>query len=376
MYESFYGMKEKTFNLNPDPDYLYMSQGHEKVYTHLEYAICENKGFVVITGEIGSGKTTLINYLLYNLQLDIQIGLVNNTNIAPSQFLRMICQEYELDVSGRDKVEAMEIFQDFLIKKFTDNNRVLLIIDEAQNLSPKTMEEIRMLSNLETEKNHLIQIILVGQPELKYKLQRKDLQQFAQRVTVHCHLDGLSRKEVGEYIQHRLKVGEAKNPDLFHNEAIEVIYKNSGGIPRLINILCDTSLVYGYADGLKIINKKVVENVVKERKESGIFSDLNISRQDDPSVLPMQFPDSGISDNRLQLVEKRIEMLEKTTVTIEEKMNDLITKRRKRDTIVIELFKMLKNSLESRMNVISKIDKLKIDERNVSSNMNISVVKK
>jgi len=350
MYESFYGMKEKTFNLNPDPDYLYMSQGHENTYTHLEYAIAENKGFVVVTGEIGSGKTTLINYLLYNLQLDIQIGLINNTNIAPSQFLRMICREFEIEVNGKDKVEAMDAFQDFLLRKYSEKNRVLLIVDEAQNLSPKTMEEIRMLSNLEAEKDHLIQMILVGQPELKYKLQRKDMQQFAQRVTVHCHLDGLSQNEVGEYIRHRLKVGEAENLDLFDNEAIDAIYENSGGIPRLINILCDTALVYGFADGLKVIDKGILENVIEEREASGIFSGINQGEQKVIPALSGEGAVSGELNNHLLLMEGRIQLLE-------EKLNFFNNNQEKRDTIVIELLKMLKKSMESRKNFISKFKK-------------------
>jgi len=379
MYESFYGMKEKTFNLNPDPDYLYMSQGHENAYTHLEYAIAENKGFVVITGEIGSGKTTLINYLLYNLQLDIQIGLINNTNIAPSQFLRMICREFEIEVNGKDKVEAMDAFQDFLLRKYSEKNRVLLIVDEAQNLSPKTMEEIRMLSNLEAEKDHLIQMILVGQPELKYKLQRKDMQQFAQRVTVHCHLDGLSQNEVGEYIRHRLKVGEAENLDLFDNDAIDAIYENSGGIPRLINILCDTALVYGFADGLKVIDKGILENVIEERESSGIFSGINQGEQKVIPILSGKSPVSGELDNHLLLMEGRIQLLE-------EKLTFFTNNQEKRDTIVIELLKMLKKSMDNRKNFISKfrkinkrpnVTKIKARENRKDTNpSSISVLKK
>jgi len=339
MYESFYGMKEKTFNLNPDPDYLYMSQGHENAYTHLEYAIAENKGFVVITGEIGSGKTTLINYLLYNLQLDIQIGLINNTNIAPSQFLRMICREFEIEVNGKDKVEAMDAFQDFLLRKYSEKNRVLLIVDEAQNLSPKTMEEIRMLSNLEAEKDHLIQMILVGQPELKYKLQRKDMQQFAQRVTVHCHLDGL----------------------------------------RLINILCDTALVYGFADGLKVIDKGILENVIEERESSGIFSGINQGEQKVIPILSGKSPVSGELDNHLLLMEGRIQLLE-------EKLTFFTNNQEKRDTIVIELLKMLKKSMDNRKNFISKfrkinkrpnVTKIKARENRKDTNpSSISVLKK
>jgi len=154
MYESYYGLKEKPFKILPDPGYLYMSQGHENAYTHLEYAIAENKGFVVITGEIGSGKTTLINYLLGKIQEDIKVGVVNNTYVSPTQFLRMVCQEFDLEEENLDKSGMLHLLQGFLIRQFADRKRVVLIIDEAQNLTTKTMEEVRMLSNLEDEKNH------------------------------------------------------------------------------------------------------------------------------------------------------------------------------------------------------------------------------
>ena len=186
MYESFYGFKEKPFDLHPDPDYLYMSREHENTYVHLEYAIIENKGFVVVTGEIGSGKTTLLNYLLNKIGKNFQVGLVNNTNILPSEFLKMVCKEFELDPKSNDKAELNDIFSEYLIAQFGAGERVVLIVDEAQNLTNETMEEIRMLSNIETEKHHLIQIILVGQPDLACKLQQRNLKQFSQRVTVHC----------------------------------------------------------------------------------------------------------------------------------------------------------------------------------------------
>ena len=184
MYEQFYGLKEKPFQLTPDPDYLFMSQVHENIYAHLEYAIAENKGFVVITGEIGSGKTTLINHLLRNIQQDIQVGLLNQTNVTPVQFIKRICHEFELPVEGMDKAEMLDSFHEFMLTRFAAGKRVVLIIDEAQNLPVQTLEELRMLSNLEDEKQHLIQIILSGQPELRQKLRRKDLEQFTQRVTV------------------------------------------------------------------------------------------------------------------------------------------------------------------------------------------------
>ena len=193
-------------------------------------------------------------------------------------------------------------FHAFLLDQFAKKKRVILIVDEAQNLGPEALEEIRMLSNLEAEKHHLIQIMLVGQPELKYKLQMKNLEQFAQRITVHCHLDGLGREEVDRYIQYRLTVAGAKGSDIFSNDAIEAIHRHSRGIPRLINILCDTALVFGYADSLKVIDKDVIEAVGKARKAGGLFTENEVengpnmpspARQDKPPGLRLNQPTQG-----------------------------------------------------------------------------------
>ena len=276
MYESFYGLKEKPFDLHPDPDYLYMSRGHENAYTHLEYAIRENKGFVIVTGEIGSGKTTLINFLLTKIRQDIEVGLISNTSLTPEQFIMILCEEFEVSLNpsdSEDKARMLGRFHEFLLAQFGKKKRVILIIDEAQNLAPETLEEIRMLSNLEAEKHHLIQIILVGQPELKTKLQLKELEQFAQRITVHCHLEGLGREELDHYIRYRLQVAGARNVDVFSDNAVGAVHRYSRGIPRLINILCDTALVFGYADGLTRIDEGVIKAVVESRKAGGLLTE-------------------------------------------------------------------------------------------------------
>ena len=360
MYEAFYGLKEKAFNLNPDPEYFYLSSEHENAFVHLEYAIRESKGFAVITGEVGSGKTTLINYLLNQLQLDIHIGLITNTNIPADQFLKAICREFEIDFEAGEKVDIMGLFQDFLLDRYANNERVLLIIDEAQNISPEAMEEIRMLSNLEAEKSHLIQIVLLGQPELKYKLQRNDMKQFAQRVSSHYHINGLNKDEVVNYIQFRLKVGEAANLDIFQADAIELIYQHSLGIPRIINVLCDTALVYGYADNQKTISKSIIETVIKEREESGIFSGLEIA--DQPRVSEdgrHQEKGIEISTDRLQLMERRIDQLEAMVSGLKEKIQDFNNLKNNRDDTIVELLKMLEHSMKSRMKLLSLVTAIK-----------------
>lgn len=381
MYESFYGLKEKAFNLNPDPEYFYMSREHEDAYRHLEYAISESKGFAVITGEVGSGKTTLINYLLYKLELDINIGLITNTNIPASQFLKAICREFEIDVDVREKVDIMEIFQDFLLERYAQNERVLLIIDEAQNISLEAMEEIRMLSNLEAEKSHLIQIILLGQPELKYKLQRNDLKQFAQRVSTHYHINGLNKDEVNNYIRYRLKVGEADNLDIFKKDAIELIYNHSLGIPRIINVICDTALVYGYADGIKIVDKNLIETVIKEREESGIFSKLDLNFNDSSAKTIFEGKAPLFSDNPLQFMGKRMDVLDAKIEGLHEEIRNLKNLKNERDTIIIELFKMLENGIKSRFRLLSMFSQIKDvknpkPQKNKKDSQGISIVKK
>jgi len=310
MYTKFYGLQKKPFSLSPDPDYLFMSSKHEKVYIHLRYAIFENKNFAVITGEIGSGKTILINFLLRQIKESFKIAYIRNTLVSPVQFLKFICQEFKISVEGFDKPKILDTLREFLLKEYSANHRVILIIDEAQNLSFQTLEEIRLISNIETEKEPLWQIILVGQPELRKKLRHPSLKQFAQRVTVYCHLEPLNKEETFEYIRHRLRVAGARNLDIFTKDAMEAIYQHSKGIPRLINILCDTALVYGFADGLSYIDKNVIENVVEDRKKEGLF--FEEERKEETSLVEKNRLSSIPEDLKMRLdsIEKRIDSLE------------------------------------------------------------------
>jgi general secretion pathway protein A len=223
---------------------------------------------------------------------------------------------------------------------------------------------------LEAEKHHLIQIILLGQPELKYKLQRRDLQQFAQRVTVHCHLGGLSSNEVKSYIHHRLKVAGAKKPNIFDAQAITTISEHSRGIPRMINILCDTALVYGYADSLKNIGETIINDVIKERAAGGIFSATNgDDSADDFEKTPFDLFEDGIesvqsdsegrlSSDQLNLIENRFKQLSSTISSMNQRLAKLEQKKNQRDTMMLELFKLLKESMESRLDTILKISKI------------------
>jgi general secretion pathway protein A len=234
-----------------------------------------------------------------------------------------------------------------------------LIIDEAQNLPLKTIEAIRMLSNLESESHHLLQIILIGQPELKNKLRRKELKQFAQRVTVYCHLGGLSEEEVKEYIHHRLRVAGAENVDLFNKEAVEAVYEYSRGIPRIINILCDTALLYGYADERKTVDRKVIVDVVKARKEGGFFTGPTEEKERVPLSHTEKTKPLMQLEKRLQSIEQRINLFERNVSNLEAQLNDWTHHHAKKDHVIFELFKMVRENLEGRKKMILRYRKLK-----------------
>jgi len=346
MYESFYNLKEKPFNLPPDPDYFYLSETHKNAYSHLEYAISENKGFVVITGEIGSGKTTLIKYLLKNVGMDVNVGLVNNTHLFPGHMLKLICKEFELNVNKVGMFELQESFYGFLLNEYAHRKRVVLIIDEAQNLTSESLEEIRMLSNLESEKTHLLQIILIGQPGLKDNLKMKGLEQFTQRVTVTYHLGRLSIKEAVNYIDFRMNRAGAQNGSIFRPEAVEAVYKYSRGIPRVINILCDTALLYGFAEGHKEIDEKLIISIINDRKRSGIY-DVNKETPGDKEFLSIQAqkPVRTEMETRMALIETRLNIIEGQLIKFNQNM-EIISRK---DGLALEMMKMLKENIKRRM---------------------------
>lgn len=271
MYEAFYGLVEKPFTIQPDPDFLFFGRRHSLAYAMLEYGIRNKAGFTVISGEIGCGKTTLIRHLLNNLGTEVTIGLVNNTHNEIANLLEWIMLAFGQPYAGMSQVELYEAFQNFLIAQYSIGRRVVLIVDEAQNLSPSALESLRMLSNINADKDQLLQIILVGQPQLKELLRRPDLQQFAQRVSVHFFISLLEPAEVERYINHRLKVAGREEP-IFTSQACDRIAIASGGTPRSINILCDMALVYGYSAELQRIDVDLVEEVLKDQSDFGVFS--------------------------------------------------------------------------------------------------------
>jgi len=271
MYEAHYGLREKPFSILPDPGFLYWAQAHSMAFAMLKYGLLNRAGFTVITGDIGSGKTTLIRHLLNHIGDNIRVGLINNTARQNGQLLTWIMMALDQPFEGQSEVALFKQFQDFLIREYTERGRIILVIDEAQNLGPDNLEELRMLSNINADKDQLLQLILVGQPQLKDLLQRPDLSQFSQRISSDFHLRPLLFEETAGYVAHRLKVAGG-NPDLFDHNALRLVFEASAGIPRTINILCDTALVYGFAIGAPFISAAIVKNVIDDKKLYGVFS--------------------------------------------------------------------------------------------------------
>lgn len=264
MYKKFYGLQSRPFDIVPNPNLLFQSEKHSQALTYLRYGFSENIGFILFTGEIGAGKTTLLKYLLTQIDSDTEVAVVFNTNVEDSELLRLILIEFEIEGVGQDKSHNLDLLNTYLIEKYTKGRRCLLIIDEAQNLSVSALEEVRLLSNLQTDTEPLLQIILAGQPELREIIRGPGLEQLAQRVAVHYHLAPLSRDELGAYTTFRLnKAGGEGN--LFDEEALDLIHQHSGGVPRTINIIANASLVYGYADSLTSISQATVQQVIDDK---------------------------------------------------------------------------------------------------------------
>lgn len=289
MYESFYGLNTKPFSLLPDPEFLYLGKKHKVALTLLEYALMNNAGFCVITGEIGAGKTTLLRRLLGNIEENITVGMITNTHQSFGELLDWVLSAFGIHQPGLSKVEMHQRLVDFLLEQYASNKTTLLIVDEAQNMPAATLEELRMLSNINSEKDLVLQVILAGQPGLKDTLRRPELMQFAQRISVDYHLDALNMPESCAYIQHRLLTAGASD-DIFTPEACRLIHQYSGGVPRLINLLCDTALVYGFADQKKIIDVDLVEEMVRERMENSILPLANLDKETIPAGNDDTFP--------------------------------------------------------------------------------------
>jgi len=271
MYERHFGLSAKPFALTPDPAFLYPSRQHAMAMTMLEYGLESQAAFCMLTGDIGSGKTTLIRKLLRQLGDHVVVGLISNTHTRFESIHRWALSSLGVKAADDSDVGAYEALVDALIGEYGKGRRTLLIFDEAQNLSPEVLEELRLLSNINSEKDLLLQVLLVGQPELRATLSRPELRQFAQRVSVDYQLRPLNRSETHAYILHRLKVAGRSVP-LFSAEAIEFVFARTNGVPRLVNLLCDYALVYAYAEQREVIELDLVTQIVRDRRSGQALS--------------------------------------------------------------------------------------------------------
>jgi type II secretory pathway predicted ATPase ExeA len=269
MYEAYFGLREKPFSILPDPDLIYWGRSHRLAFAMLEYGIINNAGFTVITGEIGCGKTTLLRYLLRNLDKRIAVGVVTSTPQGKAELLQWIMMALNRPFEGSYPT-LFKQFQEFLRQQYAGGHHTVLVVDEAQNLGLQVLEELRMLSNINVDKDQYLQVILIGQPQLKDLLRTPQLRQFAQRVSSDFHLKPLVPVEVHEYIDYRLKAVGART-QIFSDSACSLIAEASRGIPRTINILCDTALVYGFATESKLISDKLVSMVIENKSEFGVL---------------------------------------------------------------------------------------------------------
>lgn len=265
MYESYYSLKEKPFTITSNPSFLYLSRKHKEALSALLFGIHERVGFIEITGEVGTGKTTLCRALLNQLDEKVKTAFIFNSNLSGSEIIRTIIEDLGIKTTKKNRGGLFQELNQFLLQQLALNNNVVVIIDEAQNLSHRALEQVRMLSNLEAENQKLIQIVLVGQPELREKLKNPSLRQLRQRIAVRYHIEALPEEEIHFYIDHRLKhAGADGMAPVFNAESVREIYLYSGGIPRLINVLCDKALLTGYVQDNRMIDGEIIKRSIVE----------------------------------------------------------------------------------------------------------------
>lgn len=266
MYESHFGFNENPFHVTPDPRYLYMSPHHQDAINHIIYGISERKGFIVVTGGIGTGKTTLCRFLISKLSDSVETALIFNPAVSEIELLEAIIQDFGIDMDGleRTKKRCIDALNAFLLETHASGKNAILLIDEAQNLSHNLLEQLRMLSNLETDREKLMQIILIGQPELRNMMALPSLRQFNERVTVRYHLNPLTKKNINSYIEHRLSIAGGIANVRFTSAAYSLIYKFSRGVPRRINSICDRALLVAYTRNKSVISWRIIREAIKD----------------------------------------------------------------------------------------------------------------
>ncbi len=363
MYESFFNLRIKPFDLVPNPDFLFLSKSHRKARVYLDYGIKERAGFILITGEVGAGKTTIVRDLIKGLNGSATLSKIFNTKVTSEQLISMINEDFGLDVKNKDKIGLLRELNDFLIDQYAQKRQPILIIDEAQNLSSELLEEVRMLSNLETDKSKLLQIILVGQPELTKTLGNPELRQLRQRINIRCHLSPLTAVETEEYILHRLEIAGNREAIRFEEDVIDAVYSYSRGIPRLINIICDFLMLSAFAEETRVLTSEVVNEVIGElESENRYWNDEacgNNSLKLESSAL---LENTEHSARILKISKERFLQIIKETVTrvdslMEEFSRFQISERKRSETIdtCLEVEETLNNHIARTDRQLSKL---------------------
>ncbi len=315
MYKSFYNLLRNPFEITPDPSFLFPTTRHNEALASLYYGVTAHRGFVVLTGEVGTGKTLILRSLLGLLQRrDVAFALIFNPRLSPLEFTRYIAGDFGLPVTDKAKDELIHVLNGFLLQRHQKGLTTILVVDEAHHLSPELLEEIRLLTNLETSQQKLLQIVLAGQPELDQKLDSHELRQLKQRIALRCHLDPLTWNETREYMSRRLKIaGAPAAVELFSKQAVEAVFRHSRGIPRLINTICENALLAGYAKHAGTITSEIIDDVARDLRLGVVVADP----KSDGGVL--------LSEEREQ---RELLLAVKTLLEVRERMRGTGTKNR------------------------------------------------
>ena len=292
MYESYYGLKSKPFQLTPDPDFFFASKLHKRAMSYLQYGLSQAEGFIVITGDIGTGKTTIANSLLNEIEEDIYAAQIVTPKLSPDELIKMVASKFNLPAEGRSKADLLESIQTFLQQLNKNGKRALLLVDEAQNLPLETIEELRMLSNFQLNGKPLLQSFLLGQAELQPILRAPNMEQFRQRIVASCHLTPLNREEMEEYIKHRLHHAGCDKDDLITNESFDAVYQYTNGVPRKVNTLMDRVLLFGFLEEITTFEVGPVSQVIEEVKAEMFVSKAGFVDEPQQAQAPAARPET------------------------------------------------------------------------------------